>query len=46
MRKNAKDQPPLNPARPARGLAKELRMTSRILDPDPEAPQWIMEDFV
>ncbi len=45
MRKNAKDQPPLNPARPAHGLAKEPRMTSRTLDPNPEVPQRIMEDF-
>ncbi len=45
MRKSSKDQLPLNPAWPAHGLAKELRMTSRTLDPDPEAPQRIMEDF-
>ena len=45
MRKNSKDQLPLNPVWPAHGLAKELRMTSRTLDALPEIPQWIMQDF-
>ena len=45
MRKNDKDQLPLNPAWAVHELAEELRAISQILDENPEIAQWIMHDL-